>query len=283
MESFCSGPNSSENLELKNLSKKNIESFVSLSNVSRPRCFWSNLSGWWHMATQYITVVVQNHPLIHIWKKTKNTKYKRERSVHTRKSQKVCKNQKIKHTQDSLLHSHSTLLPRNRLCSSKAKGRKASVSTPQLLLRDGEIKIYQKSLVQVRGPNPHQNAYLLKDSQSISAVQDAVIKYWAWKLEILAWRKTINHIKPIQNWAKDLNRHAFKGEPQMSTEYMRRCSISPIIRDMHANQSPEISHTNSSEEREISICPKSWRNCSNYAKRKQHDHQGDQTGNFWSS
>lgn len=48
---------------------------------------------------------------------------------------------------------------------------------PQLLLRDGEIKIYKMSLVQVRGPNQTQNADLLKDSQSISVVQDAVIKY----------------------------------------------------------------------------------------------------------
>lgn len=48
---------------------------------------------------------------------------------------------------------------------------------PQLLLRDGEIKIYKMSLVQVRGPNQNQNADLLKDSQSISVVQDAVIKY----------------------------------------------------------------------------------------------------------
>lgn len=48
---------------------------------------------------------------------------------------------------------------------------------PQLLLRDGEIKIYKMSLVQVRGPNQNQNADLFKDSQSISVVQGAGIKY----------------------------------------------------------------------------------------------------------
>lgn len=36
----------------------------------------------------------------------------------------------------------------------------------------------------------------------------------------------------MQNWAKDMNRHAFKEDPQMSSEHMRRCLLSPIIRDM---------------------------------------------------
>lgn len=52
-------------------------------------------------------------------------------------------------------------------------------------------------------------------------------------MEMLAYKKkNISHIKPMQNWAKDLNRQAFKEDPQMSSEPMRRCLLSPVIRDM---------------------------------------------------
>lgn len=75
-------------------------------------------------------------------------------------------------------------------------------------------------------------------------------------METLAYKKNINHIKPMQNWAKDLNRRAFKEDPQMSSEHMRRCLLSPVIRDMQIKAMRY--HILINQKRgEISICPRS--------------------------
>ena len=86
----------------------------------------------------------------------------------------------------------------------------------------------------MHGRGNHKTKSQLTEWEIIFAIRDcqAINLQYLQRAHAAQYKKTTTH-NPIKKWAEDLTSYLSKEDIQMAKKYMKRCSTSLIIREMH--------------------------------------------------